>query len=162
MIANKNKPTESGRASWFVNTWFHLGGGQKKLAELNVCSVKKAAALTIYTEEYEIPVTTHVNWLTIVDAVAFREEPIEDRVDVEGARHICDNDAAPPSTLEEPNSLTSATPCNEQAEIQPKYPLCTTPHNVEQVTELSLPPLPHVLVDPPPYPILQPLSTNHG
>ena len=98
----------------------------------------------------------------MVDAVIVREEPIEDRVDVEGARHICDNNATPPPTLEELNSLTSATPCNEQAEIPPESPLCTTPHNVEQVTEFPLPPLPHVLVDPPPYPILQPLSTNHG
>ena len=61
VIANKNKPTESGRASWFVSAWFHLGGGQKNLAELNVCSVKKAAALTIHMDEPEIPVATPVN-----------------------------------------------------------------------------------------------------
>ena len=61
VIVDKNKPTESGRISWFVNAWFHLGSGQKKLAELNVCSVEKAAALTIHTEEPEIPVTTPVN-----------------------------------------------------------------------------------------------------
>ena len=61
VMADKNKPTELGRASWFVNAWFHLGGGQKKLAELNVCLLKKAAALTIHMEEPEIPVATPVN-----------------------------------------------------------------------------------------------------
>ena len=61
VIANKNEPNESGRATWFVIAWFHLGGGQKKLAELNACLVKKAAVLTIHTEEHEISVATPVN-----------------------------------------------------------------------------------------------------
>ena len=31
-----NKHTETGRASWFVRTWFHLVEDQTKMVELNV------------------------------------------------------------------------------------------------------------------------------
>ena len=55
VIKNVNKPTSIGRSSWFVCVWFHLGGGQTKLHELSVCSVKKAAAPVIREEEHEIP-----------------------------------------------------------------------------------------------------------
>ena len=54
VITNVNKPTAAGRASWFVRVWFHLGGGQTKLHELSVGSVKKAAAPVIREEEHDI------------------------------------------------------------------------------------------------------------
>ena len=47
VITNVNKPTDTGRASWFVRVWFHLGGGQTKLHKLSVRSVKKSAAPVI-------------------------------------------------------------------------------------------------------------------
>ena len=47
VIINVNKPTATGRARWFVCVWFHLGGGQTKLHELSVHSVKKADAPVI-------------------------------------------------------------------------------------------------------------------
>ena len=51
VVTNVNIPTATGRASWFVQIRFHLGGGQKKLHELSVWSVKKAAAPVIHEEE---------------------------------------------------------------------------------------------------------------
>ena len=50
VITNVNKPTATGRASWFVRVWFHLGDGQTKLHELSVRSVNKAAASVIREE----------------------------------------------------------------------------------------------------------------
>ena len=41
VVTNVNIPTATGRASWFVRVRFHLGGGQTKLHELSVWSVKK-------------------------------------------------------------------------------------------------------------------------
>ena len=55
VVTHFNIPTATGRASLFVQVWFHLGGGQTKLHELSVCSVKKAAAPLICEEEQEIP-----------------------------------------------------------------------------------------------------------
>ena len=48
VVTNVNIPTATGRASWFVRVRFHLGGGQTKLHELSVWSVKKAAAPVIH------------------------------------------------------------------------------------------------------------------
>ena len=54
-VTNVNKPTSTGRASWFVRVRFHLGGGHTKLHELSVRSVKKAPTPVIHEEEQEIP-----------------------------------------------------------------------------------------------------------
>ena len=51
VVTNVNIPTATGRESWFVRVRFHLGGGQTKLHELSVWSVKKAAAPVIREEE---------------------------------------------------------------------------------------------------------------
>ena len=48
VVTNVNIPTATGRASWFFRVRFHLGGGQTKLHELIVWSVKKAAAPVIH------------------------------------------------------------------------------------------------------------------
>ena len=72
VITNVNKPTATGRASWFVRVWFHLGGGQTKLHELSIRSVKKAVAPVIREEEHEIP-----------DAV-----PIDGRLRLETRLHV--------------------------------------------------------------------------
>ena len=50
VVTDVNIPTATGRASWFVRVRFHLGGGQTKLHELSVRSVKKAAAPVIHEE----------------------------------------------------------------------------------------------------------------
>ena len=50
VVKNVNIPTATGRASWFVWIRFHLGGGQTKLHELSVWSVRKAAAPVIHEE----------------------------------------------------------------------------------------------------------------
>ena len=47
VITNVNKPTATGRESWFFRVRFHLGGGQTNLHKLSVRSVKIAAALVI-------------------------------------------------------------------------------------------------------------------
>ena len=48
VVANVNIPTATGRASWVVRVWFHLGGGQTKLHEPIVRSVRKASAPVIH------------------------------------------------------------------------------------------------------------------
>ena len=50
VVTNVNKPTSTGRASWFVRVRFHLGGGHTKLRELSVRSVKKAPTILIHEE----------------------------------------------------------------------------------------------------------------
>ena len=55
VVTNVNIPTSTGRASWFVRVWFHLGGGHTKLHELSVRSVKKEPTLIIHEEEQEVP-----------------------------------------------------------------------------------------------------------
>ena len=54
VVTNVNIPTSTGRASWFVRVWFHLGGGHTKLHELSVWSVKKAPTPVIHEEIQEI------------------------------------------------------------------------------------------------------------
>ena len=54
VVTNSNIPTATGRAIWFVQVQFHLGGGQTKLNELSVRSVKKAPTPVIHEEEHEI------------------------------------------------------------------------------------------------------------
>ena len=70
VITNVNKPTATGRASWFVQVRFHLGGGQIKLHELSVRSVKKAAAPVIREEEHEIPDAVPIDRHLGVDTIA--------------------------------------------------------------------------------------------
>ena len=70
VITNINKPTATGRASWFVRFRFHLCGGQTKLHEPSVCSVKKASAPVIREEEYEIPDAVPIDVRLIVDTIA--------------------------------------------------------------------------------------------
>ena len=48
VVTNVNIPTATGRASWFVWVRFHLGGGQKKLRKLSVCSLKKSPSPVIH------------------------------------------------------------------------------------------------------------------
>ena len=55
VVTNVNIPTSTGRASWFVWVWFHIGGGHTKLHKLSVRSVKKAPTPVIHEEEQEIP-----------------------------------------------------------------------------------------------------------
>ena len=55
VVTNVNIPTSTGRASWFVQVRFHLGGGHKKLHKLSVLSVKKSPTPVIHEEEQEIP-----------------------------------------------------------------------------------------------------------
>ena len=55
VVTNVNKPTSTGRASWFVRVRFHLGGGHTKLHELSVRSVKKDPTTLIHEEEQEVP-----------------------------------------------------------------------------------------------------------
>ena len=50
VVTNVNIPTSTGRASWFVRVWFHLGGGQTKLHELSFRSEKKAPTSVIHEE----------------------------------------------------------------------------------------------------------------
>ena len=54
VVTNVNIPTATGRASWFVRFWFHIGGGHTKLHELSVWSVKKEPTPVINEEEQEI------------------------------------------------------------------------------------------------------------
>ena len=49
-LDNLNKPTRTGRAIWFVSAWFRLGG-QTKLSELNIKSMKKMNVPIICEEE---------------------------------------------------------------------------------------------------------------
>ena len=51
VVTNFNIPTSTGRASWFVRVWFHIGGGHTKLHELSVWSVKKSPTPVIHEEE---------------------------------------------------------------------------------------------------------------
>ena len=55
VVTNFNIPASTGRASWFVRVWFHLGGGHTKLHELSDWSVKKAPTPVIHEEDQEIP-----------------------------------------------------------------------------------------------------------
>ena len=55
VVKNVNIPTSTGRASWFVWVWFHLGGGHTNLHELSVRSVKKESIPLIHEEEQEVP-----------------------------------------------------------------------------------------------------------
>ena len=70
VITNVNKPTATGRAIWFVRVRFHIGGGQTKLHELSVRSVKKAAAPAIHEEEHEIPDAVPIDGRLRVDKIA--------------------------------------------------------------------------------------------
>ena len=70
VITNVNIPTATGRASWFVRVWFHLGGGQTKLHELSVRSVKKVSAPVIREEEHEIPDVVPIYGRLRVDTIA--------------------------------------------------------------------------------------------
>ena len=54
VVTSVNIHTSTGRASWFVRVWFHLGGGHTTLHELSVRSVKKAPTPVIHEEEKEI------------------------------------------------------------------------------------------------------------
>ena len=48
VVTNVNIPTSTGRASWFVRVWFHLGGGHTNLHGLSVRPVKKAPTPVIH------------------------------------------------------------------------------------------------------------------
>ena len=69
VITNVNKPTATGRESWFVCGRFHLGDGQTKLHKLSVRSVKKAAAPLI-CEEHDIPDAVPIDGRLIVDTIS--------------------------------------------------------------------------------------------
>ena len=76
VVKNVNIPTSTGRASWFVWVWLHLGGGHTKLHELSVRSVKKAPTPLIHeeeqeiTEEHEIPDAVPIDGRLRVDTIA--------------------------------------------------------------------------------------------
>ena len=69
IITNVNNSTTTGRVSWFVHVRFHIGGGQKKLHELSVRSVKKAVAPVIHEEEHEIPDAVPIDGHLRVDTI---------------------------------------------------------------------------------------------
>ena len=79
VVTNFNVPTATGRASRFVWVRFHLGGGQTKLHELSVLSVKKSAPPLIHEEEQEIPDDVPIDGRLRVDTIAvkFDEEGIQ-------------------------------------------------------------------------------------
>ena len=70
VITNVNKPTATGRASWFVLVGFRLGGGQTNQHELSVRSVKKAVAPVIHEEEHGIPDAVLIDERLRVDTIA--------------------------------------------------------------------------------------------
>ena len=79
VVKNVNIPTATGRASWFVQVWFHLGGGHTNLHELSVRHVNKAAAPVIYEKEKEIPDAVPIDGRLRVDTIAVQvdEEEIQ-------------------------------------------------------------------------------------
>ena len=118
VITNVNKPTATGRASWFVRAWFHLGGGQTDLHELSVSSVKKAAAPVIHEEEHEIPDAIPIDGHLRVDKIS---------VQVHGDEFKAPNNGGKDPTPIVPNSdqiIQPLVPPNNQEvdETQPVLP----------------------------------------
>ena len=109
-LTNVNIPTSTGRASWFVRVWFHLGGGHTKLHELIVWSVNKAPTLLIHEEEQDIPEEHE-----IPDAV-----PIDGRLRVDTIAVQVDKDEiqAPNNGGESPTPIVP----NPDQIIQPPVP----------------------------------------
>ena len=70
VVTNINIPTSTGRSIWFVRVRFHLGGGQIKLHELSVRSVKKAPTPVIHEEEQYIPDAVPIDGRLRVDTIA--------------------------------------------------------------------------------------------
>ena len=124
VVTNVNIPTSTGRASWFVRVWFHLGGGHTKLHELSVRSVKKAPTPVIHEEIQEITEEQE-----ILDSV-----PIDGRLRVDTIAVQVDKDEiqAPNNGGEAPTSIVPnldkiiqppVPPNNEEAaETQPVLP----------------------------------------
>ena len=124
VVTNVNIPTSTGRASWFVRVWFHLGGRHTKLHELSVRSVKKASTPVIHEETQEIPEEQE-----ILDAV-----PIDGRLQVDTIAVQIDEDdiQAPNNGGEAPTPIVPypyqiiqppVPPNNEEvAETQPVLP----------------------------------------
>ena len=111
VVTNVNIPTSTGRASWFVPVWFHLGGGHTKLHELSVWSVKKESTPLIHEEEQDIPEEHEVP-----DAV-----PIDGRLQVDTiAVQIDEDEIQAPNNRGE--STTHIVPNSDQI-IQPPVPL---------------------------------------
>ena len=79
VVTNVNIPTATGRASWFVWVRFRIGGGQTKLHELSVRSVKKAPTPVIHEEEQEITDAVPIDGRLRVDTISvhFDEDDIE-------------------------------------------------------------------------------------
>ena len=68
VLDNLNKPTKTGRYISFVRAQFHLGCGQTKLSELNVCSAKKFNYPIICEEElYDPPPPPEIPEATPID-----------------------------------------------------------------------------------------------
>ena len=77
VVINVNIPTATGRASWFVQVQFHLGGGQTNLHKLSVWSVKKAPTPVIHEEEQEIPDAVPIDGQLRVDTIAVQVDEDE-------------------------------------------------------------------------------------
>ena len=77
VVTNVNIPTDTWRASWFVRVRFHLGGGQIKLHELSVRSVKKAPTPVIHEEEQEIPDDVPIDGWLQVDTISVKSDKDE-------------------------------------------------------------------------------------
>ena len=55
VIASLNKPTDTGRRSWYIQARYDLGGGTMKISKLNVRSIKAAP---VVTQSDPVPVNT--------------------------------------------------------------------------------------------------------
>ena len=77
VVINVNIPTATGRASWFVQVWFHIGGGHTKLHGLSVWSVKKAPTPVIHEEEQDIPDAVPIDGRLRVDTIAVQVDEDE-------------------------------------------------------------------------------------
>ena len=58
VIASLNKPTDTGRRSWYIQARYDLGGETMNIAELNVRSIKAAP---VVPKSVHVPVPTLLN-----------------------------------------------------------------------------------------------------
>ena len=118
VVANDNIPTATVRASWFVRVRFHLGGGQTKLHELSVRSVKKSPTPVIHEEEQEIPDAVPIYGRLRVDTIAVHVDEDEFQAGNNGGE-------SPTPIVPNPDQIIQppVPPNNEQVvETQPVLP----------------------------------------
>ena len=107
-----NESTKTGRSGWFARAWFYLGCGQTKLAELDVCSVKKVDDLIICEEEPsdtlplpDIPEATTIYSRLRVDTIVVPDEESETT-----------NKEGPPPVLTSPPNPEEVIPTTPDAD----------------------------------------------